>query len=84
LIPQNDAVDVAFDGSGTVRQGESVEHGGEVAAQSSDESVQVRQVVGVDGGHPGVEAFALAAGEDLGERLDMAAVVPRCTHAARA
>jgi hypothetical protein len=31
--------------------------------------VQVGQVVGADGGDPGVEAFAVPAGHHLGERL---------------
>jgi hypothetical protein len=40
-IPQNDAVDVAFDGSGAVRQCQRVADGVVVAAQPGDESVQV-------------------------------------------
>ena len=37
------------------------------------QGVQVGQVVGADGGDPGVEAVAVQAGDHLGELLDVAA-----------
>jgi hypothetical protein len=50
-----------------VGQGQAVADGGLVAAQPVDEAVQVGLVIGFDGDDPGVEAFAVAADEHLGE-----------------
>ena len=66
-IPQNDAVDGAFHGPGAVREREAVADCVVVASQSGDEAVQVGWVVCVDGGHLGVQALPVAAGEHLGE-----------------
>ena len=44
-----------------------------VTFEAVGEGVQVGQVVGADGGDPGVEAVAVQAGDHLGERLDVAA-----------
>jgi hypothetical protein len=49
---------------------QSVDHDGVVGAEAVDEPVQVGQVVGLDGGHPRVELFTAAFGEDLRERGD--------------
>ena len=66
-IPQNDPVDVAFHGPGAVRERKPVADCVVVASQSGDEAVQVGQVGRVDGGHPGIQALTVAAGEHLGE-----------------
>ncbi len=51
-IPQNDAVDGAFDRAGALGQSQSVEDSGVVAADAADETVQVRQIVVLDATHP--------------------------------
>ena len=71
LIPQNDPVDVALDRAGAVWQGQAVEHGGVVLLEPGGEGVQVGLVIGLGGGDPGIEAVAVAAGEDLGELGDV-------------
>jgi hypothetical protein len=57
-----DPVDVALDGSGAVRQGEAVEHGGVVLFESCGEGVQVGLVVGLDCDDPGVQAVPVQPG----------------------
>src|SRR6266487_5038445 len=65
-------VDVAFDWSGAVGQGQAVADGVEVAAQVTGECCQRRQGVVLDVSDPGVEAVAVAAGHHRGEGPDMA------------
>lgn len=64
-IPQNDAVDVAFDGAGAVGEGESVADRVMIGLQTPDEPVQLRQVIRLDRSHPGVEIVAAEVGEHL-------------------
>jgi hypothetical protein len=54
-----------------VGQGQAVEHGSVVVFEPGGEGVQVGLVIGLDGGDPGIEAVAMAAGEDLGESGDV-------------
>jgi hypothetical protein len=65
-------VDVAFDWSGTVGQGQAVADGVEVAAQVTGECCQRRQGVVLDGGDPGIQAVAVAACHHRGESPDVA------------
>jgi hypothetical protein len=65
-------VDVAFDWSGAVGQGQAVADGVEVAAQVVGEGGQRRQGVVFGGGDPGAEAVAVAAGHHRGEGPDVA------------
>ncbi len=65
-------VDVAFNGPGAIGQGEAVPDGVEVAAQVAGESSQRREGVVLDGGDPGIQAVAVAAGHHHGERPDVA------------
>src|SRR5262249_28457625 len=67
-----DPVDVAFDLAGAVGQGQAVEYGGMVALEPGREGAQLRLVISLDGGDPGVQPLASAAGEDLGELGDVA------------
>src|SRR6201989_3478887 len=55
----------AFDEAGVPGQGQAVADGGVVLADPGGEGVELGLVIGVDGGHPGVEPAAVAAGEDL-------------------
>src|SRR5581483_1722395 len=59
-------VDVAFNGPGAIGQGEAVPDGVEVAAQVAGESSQRREGVVLDGGDPGIQAVAVAAGHHHG------------------
>ncbi len=70
LIPQNDAVDVAFDGARAVGDGEPGGDGGPVAAESFGEAAQFadRAVLGLAG--PGFEALAAAVTEHVRELAD--------------
>ena len=72
LIPQNGPVDVALDDAGVPGHGQAVEHGVVVAFDAADEGVQVRLVIGLDGGDPVIEPVSVEAGEDLGELGDVA------------
>jgi hypothetical protein len=70
LIPQNDAVDVAFDHARVVGQGEPGGDGVLVGAQSGDEGAE-RWFAGRDGGgHPLLQVTAAALGHDGGEGAD--------------
>ena len=52
-IPQNDAVDGAFDLAGAVVEGQPVGDRGVIAAQAGHQAVQSGQVIGCDGVEPG-------------------------------
>jgi hypothetical protein len=65
-------VDVALDRPGAVGQGEAGAHGVEVAAQVGGEGGQGWKGVVFDGGDPGVEPVAVAAGHHGGEGPDVA------------
>jgi hypothetical protein len=67
-----DAADIAFDRSAAVGQGEPVADGSLVAAEAAGEGMQMRQVADLDGGDPGGQALAVAAGHHLRERGDVA------------
>jgi hypothetical protein len=67
-IPQNEPVDVAFDGAGAVGQGEPGGDGGEVLADPGGEGVQFGLVVGFDAVEPVGELLLCGAfGHHLGE-----------------
>ena len=60
LIPQNDLVDVAFDGAGAPVEGEPGGDGLLVAAQAVDEGAESRLTDGEGGGHPQLEQLPAA------------------------
>lgn len=68
-----DAVDVAFDGPRAVGQGEAGGDGVLVAAQASDERVQLGEVVAKHSSHPGLKLSAAAVHHHLGELADTSA-----------
>jgi hypothetical protein len=73
LIPQNDAVDVAFDGPGAVRQREAGGDGGPVFAQAGDEAAQFADGAGSGLIGPRGELAAGAVHEHIGEVTDQGA-----------
>ena len=68
-----DAVDVAFDGAGTVGDGEPGGDGGPVLAQSLGEAAQLADRAGLGLGGPGFEVLAVAVAQHVRELADQAA-----------
>jgi hypothetical protein len=73
----SNAIEVAFDGTGTVRQGNPRSGGVEASAQAPEEGPQRRLPGSVDSSHPGGEAAATAVSHDLGDMVDHSRVVVR-------
>jgi hypothetical protein len=73
LIPQNDAVDVAFDGAGAVGDGEPGADGGPVLAESFGEAAQLADRAGLGLAGPGFQVLAAAVAEHVRELADQGA-----------
>src|SRR5207247_11396256 len=66
-----DPVYVALNDTGVPGHGQAVEHGVVVVLDAADERVQVRLVIGFDGGDPAVQLVTVQAREDLRELGDV-------------
>jgi hypothetical protein len=71
-IPQNDPVDGALDRAGAVRQAQAVDHGRQIAPEPGRKGAQLRQLIALHLGDPVLEAIAVPASHEFGERGDMA------------
>lgn len=70
-IPQNQPIDVAFDGAGAVRQRQAIADCVKIASEIAGEGRDRSQCVLFDAGDPVLEAVSLERGHHRGERCDV-------------